>query len=128
MEEQHRKVWLSAIFCRYQVELAQVELHLMRGFLKDADSRIGEDEVVRIWVGLIRDAAYDLEDVIESFALKLASKKRGGNVKIVLKRFACIFSKGVDLHKIGSEIEDIMTKLSHLRSSLQSYNMISKWG
>ncbi|XP_061997036.1 putative disease resistance protein At1g50180 [Rosa rugosa] len=107
----------------YQVRLAQVELHLMRGFLKDADSRIGEDEVVRIWVELIRDAAYDLEDVIESFALKLAYRRRGGTVKIVLKRFACIFSGGVDLHKIGSEFEDIMTKLSHLRSSLQSYNI-----
>ncbi|KAM5554540.1 hypothetical protein ABKV19_022767 [Rosa sericea] len=107
----------------YQVRLAQVELHLMRGFLKDADSRTGEDEVVRIWVELIRDAAYDLEDVIESFALKLAYRRRGGTVKIVLKRFACIFSEGVDLHKIGSEIEEIMTKLSHLRSSLQSYNI-----
>ncbi|XP_024193710.2 putative disease resistance protein At1g50180 [Rosa chinensis] len=107
----------------YQVRLAQVELHLMRGFLKDADSRTGEDEVVRIWVELIRDAAYDLEDVIESFALKLAYRRRGGTVKIALKRFACIFSEGVDLHKIGSEIEDIMTTLSHLRSSLQSYNI-----
>ncbi|PRQ57189.1 putative P-loop containing nucleoside triphosphate hydrolase [Rosa chinensis] len=107
----------------YQVRLAQVELHLMRGFLKDADSRTGEDEVVRIWVELIRDAAYDLEDVIESFALKLAYRRRGGTVKIVLKRFACIFSERVDLHKIGSEIEEIMTELSHLRSSLQSYNI-----
>ncbi|XP_040362417.1 putative disease resistance protein At1g50180 [Rosa chinensis] len=107
----------------YQVELAKVELHLIRGFLRDADARQGEEEVVRIWVKLIRDAAYDLEDVIESFALKVASRRRGGTVKIVLKRFASIFNEGVNPYKIGSEIEDIMTKLSHLRSSLQSYNI-----
>ncbi|XP_024193665.1 putative disease resistance protein At1g50180 [Rosa chinensis] len=107
----------------YQVELAQVELHLIRGFLRDADKRQGEEEVVRIWVKLIRDAAYDLEDVTESFALKVASRRRGGTVKIVLKKFACIFNEGLDRYKIGSEIEDIMTKLSHLRSSLQSYDI-----
>ncbi|XP_061998054.1 putative disease resistance protein At1g50180 [Rosa rugosa] len=107
----------------YQIELAQIELHLIRGFLKDADTRQQDEELVRICVKLIRDAAYDLEDVIESFALKVASRRRGGTVKIVLKRFACIFNEGLNRYKIGSEIEDIMTKLSHLRSSLQSYNI-----
>ncbi|XP_004296556.1 PREDICTED: probable disease resistance RPP8-like protein 2-like [Fragaria vesca subsp. vesca] len=107
----------------YQIELAQIELHLIRGFLKDADTRQQDEELVRICVKLIRDAAYDLEDVIESFALKVAIRSRGGTVKMVLKRFACIFNEGVHRYKIGFEIEDIMSKLSHLRSSLQSYNI-----
>ncbi|KAB2614578.1 disease resistance protein [Pyrus ussuriensis x Pyrus communis] len=105
-----------------QIKHAQIELLLMQGFLKDADAKQEENEVVRIWVQIIRDAAYDLEDVIESFALKVALK-RGGNVKLVLKRFACIFSEGVNLHKIGSEIESITAKLSKLRLSLQSYDI-----
>ncbi|KAL6129117.1 hypothetical protein ACLB2K_072470 [Fragaria x ananassa] len=107
----------------YQIELAQIELHLIRGFLKDADTRQHDEELVRICVKLIRDAAYDLEDVIESFALKVAIRSRGGTVKMVLKRFACIFEEGVHRYKIGFEIEDILSKLSHLRSSLQSYNI-----
>ncbi|KAB2614574.1 disease resistance protein [Pyrus ussuriensis x Pyrus communis] len=107
---------------RDQIEHAQIELLLMQGFLKDADAKQEDNKVVRIWVQIIRDAAYDLEDVIESFALKVALK-RGGNVKLVLKRFACIFSEGVNLHKIGSEIERITTKLSKLRLSLQSYDI-----
>ncbi|KAL6143366.1 hypothetical protein ACLB2K_054061 [Fragaria x ananassa] len=107
----------------YQIELAQIELHLIRGFLKDADTRQQDEELLRICVKLIRDAAYDLEDVIESFALKVAIRSRGGTVKMVLKRFACIFNEGVHRYKIGFEIEDIMSKLSHLRSSLQSYNI-----
>ncbi|KAB2595266.1 disease resistance protein [Pyrus ussuriensis x Pyrus communis] len=107
---------------RDQIEHAQIELLLIQGFLKDADAKQEDNKVVRIWVQIIRDAAYDLEDVIESFALKVALK-RGGNVKLVLKRFACIFSEGVNLHKIGSEIERITTKLSKLRLSLQSYDI-----
>ncbi|CAN6703879.1 unnamed protein product [Malus baccata var. baccata] len=104
-----------------QIKHAQIELLLMQGFLKDADTR-QEDNEVRTWVQIIRDAAYDLEDVIESFALKVALR-RGGSVKLVLKRFACIFNEVYNCHKFGSEIESITTKLSKLRSSLQGYDI-----
>ncbi|PQP97592.1 putative disease resistance protein [Prunus yedoensis var. nudiflora] len=106
----------------HQVEVAQNELQLMQGFLKDADARQGQDETVRIWVAKIRDAAYDLEDVIQTYGMKVVSKKKRG-LKNVLKRFACIFKEGVHLHQIGAEIENITTKISALRSSLQSYNI-----
>ncbi|PQP92203.1 hypothetical protein Pyn_15203 [Prunus yedoensis var. nudiflora] len=104
----------------HQVEVAQNELQLMQGFLKDADARQGQDETLRIWVAKIRDAAYDLEDVIQTYGLKVISKKKRG-VKKFLKRFASIFKEGVNLRRIGKEIENITTKISALRSSLQSY-------
>ncbi|XP_021822782.1 probable disease resistance RPP8-like protein 2 [Prunus avium] len=105
-----------------QVELAQTELRLMLGYLKDADAKQGEDEVVRVWVATVRDAAYDLEDVIETFVLKVASKRKG-SMTIVLKRFACILREGSYLHKTGSEIEKITTKLSKLRSRMECYDI-----
>ncbi|ONI29854.1 hypothetical protein PRUPE_1G217800 [Prunus persica] len=104
-----------------KVEFAQTELQLMQGFLKDADLRQRDDETVRVWVAQIRKAAYDLEDVIEIFILRVATKKRG--MKHVLKRFGCVLKEGVDLHKIGSQIENVTTQLSNLRSSLQTYNI-----
>ncbi|XP_021818125.1 putative disease resistance protein At1g50180 [Prunus avium] len=105
-----------------KVEFAQTELQLMQGFLKDADVRQQDDEMVRVWVAQIRKAAYDLEDVIEIFILRVATKKQGG-MKNVLKRFGCVLKEGVDLHKIGSQIENVTTQLSNLRSSLQTYNI-----
>ncbi|XP_048427902.1 putative disease resistance protein At1g50180 [Pyrus x bretschneideri] len=105
-----------------QIKDAQIELLLMQGFLKDADAKQEDNEVVRIWVQIIRDVAYDLEDVIESFALKVALR-RGGSVKLVLKRFACICNEVYNRHKFGSEIKSITTKLSKLKSSLQGYNI-----
>ncbi|BFG14150.1 hypothetical protein CerSpe_004230 [Prunus speciosa] len=106
-----------------QVEVAQTELQLMQGFLKDADRRQVDDASVRIWVAKIRDAAYDLEDVIQTYGLKVATKNKG-DMKNVLKRFGSIFKQWVDLHKIGAEIENITVKISNLRSSLQSYDII----
>lgn len=102
-----------------QVELARTELLFMKGFLKDADARQRDDERVRICVAQIRDAAYDLEDVIEVYAFKVASKRKAGIMK-VLKRFV---SKGVHLHKIGAEIQVLTARISFLRSNLQSYNI-----
>ncbi|CAL8120852.1 unnamed protein product [Prunus armeniaca] len=99
---------------RDQVKLAKIQLQLMRGYLKDADSRQGESEAIRIWVANIREAAYDLDDAIETFVLKVASKRNAS----LLKRFAYICVGGVYLYKIGSEIKKITTKISELRSSL----------
>ncbi|PRQ39803.1 putative P-loop containing nucleoside triphosphate hydrolase, leucine-rich repeat domain, L [Rosa chinensis] len=105
-----------------QVELAQTELQFTKGFLKDADARQGDNETVRICVAKIREAAYDLEDVIEIYALKVACKREGG-IKSVLKRFGCMLKEGVDLHKIGGEIGVITTNIYDLRLRLQTNNI-----
>lgn len=97
-----------------QVELAQTELQMMQGFMKDADKRQQDDETVRIWVAKVRDAAYDLEDAIETFALTVSPR---------MNRCACILMKGNYVRKFVAEIEKITTKISSLRLSLQSYNI-----
>ncbi|CAL2225280.1 unnamed protein product [Prunus armeniaca] len=71
----------------HQVEVAQTELQLMQGFLKDADAIQGQDATVQVWVAKTRDVAYDLEHVFETYGLKVASKKNRG-IKNILRRFA----------------------------------------
>lgn len=110
-----------------QVEIAQSELLLMQGFLKKADARQENDEVVRLWVNVIREASYDLEDAIESFVLKVAFKEEA-SMKVVLKRFACFLSKGADRYKIGSDIKSITTKLSKQRLTMQIYDIKQEKG
>nr|XP_011457552.1 PREDICTED: putative disease resistance protein At1g50180 [Fragaria vesca subsp. vesca] len=106
-----------------QVELAKTELRFMKGFLKDADARQEYDEtIVRIWVAEVRDVAYDLEDVVEIYVLKVANRREGGFMT-TLKRFGCMFKEGVDLHQIGSEIQRIRTHISTM-SRLETYNII----
>ncbi|XP_050209788.1 putative disease resistance protein At1g50180 isoform X2 [Mercurialis annua] len=105
-----------------EVQGIQIELRRMQCFLKDADSRMNEDESVRNWVSEIRDLAYDAEDVIESFAVKVASKRRGGFIN-VLKRFVCIVEEGLESHKIGCRIQDLTAKISNLTRSLETYGV-----
>ncbi|XP_062083973.1 putative disease resistance protein At1g50180 [Humulus lupulus] len=109
---------------KVQVKDAHTKLLWMRAFLKDADAHLRDgDERVRLWVVQVRDTSYDLEDVIETYVLKVVSKRNGRGVISVLKRSACIFRKGIDVHKIGAEIEKISSSISTLTSSLQTYGI-----
>ncbi|XVF78620.1 hypothetical protein PTKIN_Ptkin14bG0149300 [Pterospermum kingtungense] len=105
-----------------QVDRLQKELKWMQSFLIDADARQGESERVRLWVSEIRDLAYDAEDVIETYALRIVSKRKGG-FSNVAKRYACILKEGWTLHKIRSEMEKITIKITELRGCLQTYGI-----
>nr|POF21785.1 putative disease resistance protein [Quercus suber] len=105
-----------------QVELLQIELKLMQGLLKDADARENESELLRQWVAEIRDLAYDADDIIATHAHTVGSRK-GGGVQKVLKRCSCILDEGITVHQVGSKIEDIMTKISNLKTSFQGYGI-----
>lgn len=96
-----------------QIEGARDKLAQIRCLLKDADAKQGDNEAVRNWVAEIREAACDLEDVIESYVSKEANSKR----KIcVVKMFACIGTPGKN-RKIASELERIDTEFSDALSN-----------
>ncbi|KAK4588990.1 hypothetical protein RGQ29_019835 [Quercus rubra] len=101
-----------------QVKQTQIELERMQCFLNDADKMQNEDESVRIWVSQIREAAYEVEDVIETFALEIALKNRDST----FKKHVPIFNTR-KLYKVGSKIEDIKTRISDLTRSLQTYGV-----
>ena len=105
-----------------QVELLQTELNLMQGLLKDADARQDESEAVRRWVSEIRDLAYDADDIIATYALKVGSRK-GGDVQKFVKRCSCILDEVITVHKVGSQIEDIKEKVSSLRTIFRDYGI-----
>ncbi|OMO74348.1 putative disease resistance RPP8-like protein 2-like protein [Corchorus olitorius] len=105
-----------------QVNRLRTELSWMKSFLTDADSRQAEDARLRQWVAEIRDIAYDAEDVIETYALKMASKRRRG-VLNCMKRSACFLKECWTLNKVRSDIEGITTKISVLIQRLQAYGI-----
>lgn len=104
---------------RQLVEQMHIELKRMQCFLKDADNKQEENESVRNWVSEIRDAAYDAQDVIETFTLEIAFKYR----KNPVKRYVPSFDKFIKLHKVGSQIKVIKARISDLTRSLQTYGV-----
>ncbi|KAK8329724.1 hypothetical protein V6Z12_A11G342700 [Gossypium hirsutum] len=109
-----------------QVEGLASELRWMQSFLKVADARKVDNDMIRTSVVEIRELAYDAEDVIETFALKVASKRKGGFSNCI-KRSACFLKEGCLLHQIKSEIEKITARIKELTRQLKTYD-VSKFG
>ncbi|CAL5377060.1 unnamed protein product [Camellia sinensis] len=106
-----------------QVDEMQTELKRMQCFLKDAAARQeGGDEMVRNWVVEIREAAYDAEDVIDTYIIKVAFRRRTGILNVFM-RFSCVIKDCIAIHKVGVEIESIKTKISSITASLQKHGV-----
>lgn len=97
----------------------------MRCFLKDADARQDGREIIRNWLGEIREAAYDAEDIIETFGLKVASRREGG-LRNTLKIYACILDEAKNVHKVGSQIEEIKGTFSGLANTSLWYKRVDR--
>ncbi|KAF4374937.1 hypothetical protein G4B88_004688 [Cannabis sativa] len=98
-----------------QVGNAQIKLQCMSAFLKDADAWVTNgNERVRLLVVQIRENSYALEDVIETYVLKVSSSH--GTIKRALK--GCV--RIIDVHKVGSEIETISSKIDTWTSQLEA--------
>ena len=89
------------------VERLRAELRRMQCFLRDADSKQEQDERVRNWVAEVRDVAYDVEDVIESFIIEFSSS----------------FIKAFCLRKLKTQIKFIHAKIDDIFKSKQRYQI-----
>ncbi|KAL3533905.1 hypothetical protein ACH5RR_007426 [Cinchona calisaya] len=105
-----------------QVDQLHVELSRMRAFLKDADMRQHDEEIVKVWISQARDLAYEAEDLIESYAFKVASR-RGEGIRNIFKRTVCILKECNANHNIGADINSLKTKISDLTKSFQEHGI-----
>ncbi|XP_058068508.1 probable disease resistance RPP8-like protein 2 [Magnolia sinica] len=105
---------------RDQVEWVERELKRMRCFLKDADAKQSSDERVKNWVAEVRDVAYDAEDVIDTFNLKIQQNRK--------RRIVGCFKRRTSIHllarhEIADEIKRIKNKIQEISSSTQTYGI-----
>ncbi|XVF78631.1 hypothetical protein PTKIN_Ptkin14bG0150500 [Pterospermum kingtungense] len=105
-----------------QVHRLHRELQWMQCFLIEADVKQAEDPRIQLWVSEIRDLAYEAEDVVDTFAVKVGSKRKGG-FSNAIKRSACILKEGWMLHKTRSGIEKIVERTTDLTRRLQAYGI-----
>lgn len=91
--------------CR-EIEELRDDLETMKSFLFDAEERSENDQGVRTWVNQVREAAYDVEDVLEEFFLKLKpSQKSPGFFQTLFKNYHKVRNL-TTRHRIAARIED----------------------
>ncbi|KAI8021416.1 putative disease resistance protein [Camellia lanceoleosa] len=101
---------------RDEVNYLRTKLEYMLCFLKDVDAEEKQDQDSRIrkWVSDIRDAAYEAEDIIDKFILKVGEGiPKRTRFKACLRKYFCIY-KQANKYGIGKEMQEWKNRLDEI--------------
>ncbi|XVE99635.1 hypothetical protein REPUB_Repub03eG0216800 [Reevesia pubescens] len=114
----HEAVFLHGV--TQEVENLKAELIRMQCFFEDADRKTDKDKRLLHRVAEIRDLAYDAEDVIDSYILKVAHQ---GGFHGIIEKLTSIFTNPTRLRKIGKQIQAIQSRLENISKNLPVYSI-----
>lgn len=100
-----------------QVEAVSRELSRIEAFLKDADKKQIIDERQKHWVKEVRDLAYSIEDVIDTFLTEVPQEPQeftGIRMMKKAKKFTVV-------HKLIDDISQIHTRMKEIEASRHRY-------
>ncbi|CAM8945231.1 unnamed protein product [Rhodiola kirilowii] len=106
---------------RDKIESLKSELIWMESFLEDADKKLdNNDKRIQQWVSDVRNLAYDCEDVIDTFLLKLREgEPRPGCIGTMSRCFVAYTAK----FRLGCQIDQLMTKVNGIKSRRDRYGL-----
>ncbi|CAM8938007.1 unnamed protein product [Rhodiola kirilowii] len=110
---------------RDKIERLKKELSWMQSFLQDAEKKLDNSSLIREWVSDVRDLAYDCEDVIDTFLLKLSCmrEKQPGFIGTMSRCFVAYTVKIPSTYDLGCQIEKLMTKVTDISSRRERYGL-----
>ncbi|CAN8277989.1 unnamed protein product [Cochlearia groenlandica] len=101
------------------LEELKTELTCIQGFLKDVQARGREDEVPKEWTNLVRDIAYDIEDVLDSYFLKIKERSlRPGLFGLTNK-----IGEKKDAYKIVDDIKTLKRRILDVTRKREAYSI-----
>ena len=97
------------------IEFITKELESMRAALRDVGEVPQEQlkEVVKIWARDVRELSYDMEDIVDTFLVRVQGSEPPSkrSIKRFIKKMATIVGKAKTLHEIGQAIKDIKERV-----------------
>jgi hypothetical protein len=94
------------------------ELEMMQGFLMTAHEEQDHDnKVVKIWVKQVRDVAYNVEDCLQDFAVRL-DKQSWWRIPLTM----------LDRRRVAKEMKELRAKVEDVSQRNVRYNLIKNNG
>ncbi|CAO2149086.1 unnamed protein product [Urochloa humidicola] len=111
------------------MEFLSRELESMHAALRSVGEVPPEDlsELVRIWAREVREVSYDMEDIVDTFVVRVQGpqppSKRSTQrfIKNMIKRI----TKATSRHEIGNEIKDIKERVKEVAERREKYNVLA---
>lgn len=106
------------------------ELESIRSFLKDADAKaalITEGYGIKTWVKQVREAAFHIEDVVDTYLLQWAQphQRQRGIFMAFLHQLCFSLKKIKPRHEIASEIQGIKLSIGEIKARSERYGFSS---
>nr|BAJ94026.1 predicted protein [Hordeum vulgare subsp. vulgare] len=89
------------------------ELEMMQAFLESAHDEGDNNRVVKVWVKQVRDVAYDVEDTLQEFAVRL-EKQSWWRVRRTLQ----------DRRRVAKQMKDLRANVEDVSQRNMRYNLI----
>ncbi|KAJ4782836.1 Disease resistance protein RPP8 [Rhynchospora pubera] len=106
-----------------QLDSLQHELRWIQAFLKDAEAKKHLDHRAKTWVTEVRDVAYRIEDVIDTFMVDVDDHKNRQGVINALKQVLRNPKKLPIVRKLISEMDAIQTRLREIKDCTEKYGI-----
>ncbi|KAA8522951.1 hypothetical protein F0562_009374 [Nyssa sinensis] len=124
-EECTRMYWLQR-----DISWIETEMRRIQAFLKDADAKQDESESEGLanFVNDMRDLAYDVGDIMDTYFPKGVSQRRRKRFLGWLKFAACIISDWYVAHNFSVEIEQMRKRVKDINEAKITYGITENGG
>jgi len=112
---------------RVKVQSLSRELECMHAALRKVAAVPWDqlDEQDKVWAREVREASYDMEDILDTFLVRVDGQEQAdpSKLKHAMKNMGDLFSKVKARHEISCAIEDIKKQLEDIKERRKRYRV-----
>ncbi|XP_047947074.1 probable disease resistance protein RF45 [Salvia hispanica] len=102
------------------VEKVKRDLESVHALLMKADRERHDSPTLKTYIHQLKDLAFKAENLLETYAVEVQSKRGLRSLKDKFQRYFCIMSECYSVHEVGKEARDIIPALADLTHKLES--------
>ncbi|KAL7217973.1 hypothetical protein ACSBR2_011238 [Camellia fascicularis] len=106
---------------RDEIQYIRDEFERMTAFLRVADAMEENNPELKVWVKQVREAAYDIGDVLELYMLRLGHR-HGAGFRSFLGKVSCFIKTLKARHQIASEVQRMKSRVIDISKGHQRYH------
>ncbi|KAL7249291.1 hypothetical protein ACSBR1_011442 [Camellia fascicularis] len=106
---------------REEIQYIRDEFDRMTAFLRVADAMEENNPELKVWVKQVREAAYDIGDVLELYMLRLGHR-HGAGFRGFLRKVSCFIKTLKARHQIASQVQRMKFRVDDISKGHQRYH------
>ncbi|KAF9664116.1 hypothetical protein SADUNF_Sadunf17G0122700 [Salix dunnii] len=104
-------------------------LTTIQAVLQDAEVKQWKDEAIKVWLGHLKDAAYDVDDLLDEFAIEAQWQQQRRGLKNQLRSFFSISHNPLVFRsRMAHKLKNMREKLDAIANDKNKFDLASRVG